>query len=128
MTAVFHREYLVHLPLPQLYNQAHNDKSPRSRHDNAFYLFEALVKLIGTPLIAVSLLEVRHGGERVDRIDRDLEKLALPSLGQWLGIVRFGSDGNLRLHTEHGYAKATFGSLCPGHSSHSGRLSSRWRT
>lgn len=117
MTAVFHREYLVHLPLPlaQLYNRTYNDKSPGSRHDNAFYLFEALVKLIATPLIAVYLHEVRHGGERVDRIDRDLEKLALPSLGQWLGIVRFGSDGNLRLHTEHGYAKATFAYDTHGH-------------
>jgi hypothetical protein len=63
----------------------------------------------------VYLHEVRHGGERVDRIDRDLEKLALPSLGQWLGIVRFGSDGNLRLHTEHGYAKATFAYDTHGH-------------
>jgi hypothetical protein len=33
----------------------------------------------------------------------------------WLGIVRFGSDGNLRLHTEHGYAKATFAYDTHGH-------------
>jgi hypothetical protein len=83
MADEFHREYLVRLPLPlaQLYNRAYNDKSPRSRHDNAFYLFKALVKLIAAPLVAAYLHKIRHGGQRVDRIDRDLEKLALPSLG-----------------------------------------------
>ena len=31
MTSVFHREYLIQLPLPlaQLYNRAHNAKDPR---------------------------------------------------------------------------------------------------
>src|SRR5262249_14971876 len=75
-------------PPPQLYNRAHNAKDPRNRHDNAYYLFEALVKLMAAPLVAAYLHAVRHGGTRVDGIDRQLRQLALPSLGQWVGIVR----------------------------------------
>jgi hypothetical protein len=43
----FRREYLVRLPLPvaQLYSRAFNAKDGRARHDNAYYLFEALIKL-----------------------------------------------------------------------------------
>src|SRR5215475_3504737 len=90
MASTFHREYLIQLPLPlaQLYNRAHNAKDPRNRHDNAYYLFEALVKLLAAPLVAAYLQEVRHGGKRVDVIDWRLQQLALPSLGQWVGIVR----------------------------------------
>ena len=89
MASTFHREYLIQLPLPlaQLYNRAHNAKDPRSRHDNAYYLFEALVKLMATPLVAAYLHEIRHGGKRVDVIDWRLQQLALPSLGQWVGMV-----------------------------------------
>ena len=90
MTSAFHREYLIQLPLPlaQLYNRAHNAKDPRNRHDNAYYLFEALVKLMAAPLVAAYLHEIRHGGKRVDVIDWRLHQLALPSLGQWVGMVR----------------------------------------
>jgi hypothetical protein len=43
----FRREYLVRLTLPlaQLYSRAFNAKDPRGRYDNAFYLFEATIKL-----------------------------------------------------------------------------------
>ena len=90
MTSVFHREYLIQLPLPlaQLYNRAHNAKDPRHRHDNAYYLFETLVKLMTAPLVAAYLHEMRHGGTRVDVIDAQLQNLALPSLGHWVGMVR----------------------------------------
>ena len=37
------------LPLAQLYQRAYNDKSAQSRHNNTFYLFEALVKLATAP-------------------------------------------------------------------------------
>ena len=90
MTSIFHREYLIQLPLPlaQLYNRAHNAKDPRNRHDNAYYLFEALVKLMAAPLVAAYLHEIRHGGKRVEVLDWRLQQVALPSLGQWVGMVR----------------------------------------
>jgi hypothetical protein len=82
--------YLVRLPLPlaQSYSWAYNDKDPRSRHNNAFYLFGVLVKLTAVPLVAAYLYGVRHGVQRLDNLDRLLVQLALPSLDQWAGIVR----------------------------------------
>ncbi|HUE14466.1 MAG TPA: hypothetical protein VMR25_09910, partial [Planctomycetaceae bacterium] len=69
----YRREYLVRLPLPlaQLYSRAFNDKSPQSRHNNTFYLFEALVKLAAAPAIACYAHEVRTGRQpRVAHLDR----------------------------------------------------------
>ena len=90
MPQEFQREYLVRLPLPlaQLYSRAHNAKDPRSRHDNTFYLFEALVKLTAAPAVACYLREVQQGAERVPALDRTLAALALPSLGQWVTMLR----------------------------------------
>jgi WD40 repeat protein/serine/threonine protein kinase len=89
-SATFQREYLLRLPLPlaQLYRRAHNAKDPRSRHDNVYYLFEALIKLAAIPAIAAYLSELKHGAKRVPKLDRLLAQLALPSLGQWLSILR----------------------------------------
>lgn len=87
----FRREYLLRLPLPiaQLYGRAYNAKSPRERHDNAFYLFEALVKLAASTATACYLEEISQGrSPRVPLLDRQLAQLALPSLGQWLAILR----------------------------------------
>jgi hypothetical protein len=87
----FQRDYLVRLPLPlaQLYSRAHNAKDARSRHDNTFYLFEALVKLTAAPAIAAYLHEVgQQPARREPAIDRLLLQLALPSLGQWLAMLR----------------------------------------
>src|SRR5437868_5997236 len=85
--ASFQRDYLVRLPLPlaQLYGRAHNAKDARSRHDNAFYLFEALIKLAAAPLIAAYL---HQGGARTPALDQLLTQLALPSLGQWTAMLR----------------------------------------
>lgn len=86
----FHPEYLVHLPLPiaQLYSRAHNAKDPRARHDNTFYLFEALIKLAACPPTIAYLHEIRNGGERSEKLDELLVQLSLPSLGQWVGFLR----------------------------------------
>jgi hypothetical protein len=86
----FHREYLVRLPLPlaQLYGRAHNAKNGRGRHDNLFYLFEALTKLAAAPAVMAYLQESRHGAPRLAALDRLLAQLALPSLGQWVAMVR----------------------------------------
>ncbi|MCE9546422.1 MAG: protein kinase [Planctomycetia bacterium] len=90
MLGDFHREYLVRLPLPlaQLYSRAYNAKDPRSRHDNTFYLFEALIKLAATPLVAAYVEGLAQGGPHVEAIDKQLSQLVLPSLGQWSGILR----------------------------------------
>ncbi|MCE9554543.1 MAG: protein kinase, partial [Planctomycetes bacterium] len=90
MTGEFRREYLLRLPLPlaQLYGRAHNAPAARARHDNTFYLFEALIKLAACPLIASYLRQVEQGEPRSPAIDRLLAQLVLPSLGQWVAILR----------------------------------------
>jgi serine/threonine protein kinase/tetratricopeptide (TPR) repeat protein len=90
MTQEFHREYLVRLPLPiaQLYSRAYNAKDHRGRHDNSFYLFESLIKLAASTAIAAYLQEAEHAAHRVPAIDRLLAQLALPSLGQWMAMLR----------------------------------------
>ncbi len=87
----FHREYLLRLPLPiaQLYGRSYNAKTDRERHDNSFYLFEAWVKLSASTCTAYYLEEVTRGSfPRVAMLDRLLAQLAIPSLGQWLAILR----------------------------------------
>jgi serine/threonine protein kinase/WD40 repeat protein len=88
--ADFRREYLLQLPLPlaHLYSRAYNAKDARSRHDNAFYLCEALIKLSAASPIACYLEEIASGQHHVPNIDRLLVQLALPSLGQWVGLLR----------------------------------------
>src|SRR5438874_11684999 len=90
MLTDFQRDYLVRLPLPlaQLYSRAYNAKDARGRHDNSFYLCEALVKLAAAPAVAAYLDEVERGAARVPALDRLLAQLALPSLGQWLAMLR----------------------------------------
>ena len=55
----FRREYLLRLPLPlaQLYSRAYNAKDTRSRHDHAYYIFEATIKLTTCVLAAAYLAE-----------------------------------------------------------------------
>ena len=86
----FRREYLIRLPLPlaQLYCRARNAKDGRGRHDSCFYLFESLIKIAGMPMVACYREELKNGGEHVEALDRLLAQLALPSLGQFVGILR----------------------------------------
>src|SRR5262245_51046426 len=90
MTQEFQRDYLIRLPLPlaQLYSRAHGDKSARGRHDNAYFLFEALIKLTAAPAVAAYVEAIEAGGPRVEVIDQALGKLALPSLGHWVAMLR----------------------------------------
>jgi serine/threonine protein kinase len=105
MAETFQREYLLRLPLPlaQLYSRAYNAKDARGRHDNTYYLFEAFLKLAAAPAAAVYLHEVQHGAARVPALDGLLAALALPSLGQWLAILRglarhFGERADAAAH------------------------------
>jgi len=70
MDDTFHRDYLVRLPLPlaQLYSRAHNAKQARARHDNAFYLCEALIKLAAAPAIVAYLNEASRQMSRAARL------------------------------------------------------------
>ena len=86
----FRREYLLRLPLPlaQLYSRAHNAKDSHSRHDNCYYLFESLIKLAACPLIGSYADGLKRGMPHAGPVDRTLAHLALPSLGQWVAILR----------------------------------------
>ncbi|MFN3169006.1 MAG: serine/threonine protein kinase [Phycisphaeraceae bacterium] len=86
----FRRDYLLRLPLPlaQLYSRAHNAKDNRTRHDNCFYIFESLIKLSACPLIGCYLDDLKRGRPHVEAVDKALSHLALPSLGQWVGMLR----------------------------------------
>jgi serine/threonine protein kinase len=90
MAVEFRREYLVRLPLPlaQLYSRAYNAKDARSRHDSSFYLFEAIIKLAAAPAITAYVDEVHHEAPRSPALDTLIAQLALPSLGQWLAMLR----------------------------------------
>jgi WD40 repeat protein/serine/threonine protein kinase len=86
----FQRDYQGRLPLPlaQLYSRAYHDKDARARHNNAFYLFEATTKLAATAAAATYLHEVERGAPRQAALARLLAHLALPSLGQWVALLR----------------------------------------
>lgn len=101
----FRRDYLLRLPLPlaQLYSRAHNAKDTRTRHDNCFYIFESLIKLSTCPLIGSYLDDLKRGKDHNEQVDRALSHLALPSLGQWVGMLRelsrhYGESDTTRGH------------------------------
>ena len=73
--------------------------SPRDRHDLAYLLFEATIKLAVAPLAATYLEENR----RVEAVDRELTRLACPSFGHWVGMLRelarhFGTRADASSH------------------------------
>ncbi|HEX3655732.1 MAG TPA: protein kinase [Pirellulales bacterium] len=86
----YRREYLSRLPLPlaKLYQRAWNAPDARNRHDYSYYLFEVMIKLAVAPAIATYLQEIEQGEPRSLPLDRLLAQLALPSLGQWLAMLR----------------------------------------
>lgn len=105
----FRRAYLLRLPLPlaQLYSRAHNAKDNRSRHDNCYYIFESLIKLTACPLIGSYIDDLNRGHPHVEPVDRALGHLALPALGQWLGMLRelarhYGTSADTKGHPLRG--------------------------
>jgi WD40 repeat protein/serine/threonine protein kinase len=72
------------LPLAQLCRRAQNAKASLERHQAAYYLWEAALKLLASVAVV----------EYADRPDRDpeaaswLQSLARPSLGHWWEIIR----------------------------------------
>src|SRR3954451_8246638 len=72
------------LPLAKLYRRAHNAKMPQDRHQAAFFLWEAALKLLGSVTIVAYVARGRCEPE----LNTLLEKLVRPSLGHWWEFVR----------------------------------------
>ncbi|HEV3263631.1 MAG TPA: protein kinase [Gemmataceae bacterium] len=72
------------LPLAQLCRRAHNVRTPLERHQAAYYLWEAALKLLASVAV-VEYADLRnHDPELVER----LKNLARPSLGHWWEFIR----------------------------------------
>src|SRR5436305_14055332 len=72
------------LPLAQLYRRAHNAKTPLDRHNAAYCLWEAALKLLGSVAIVA---HAERGAVAPELADR-LQNLARPALGHWWEFVR----------------------------------------
>lgn len=89
---------MLPLPIAQLLRRARNAKSPKERHDTAFFAWEASVRLCAAAGPPSEPLALTH-----------------PSLGQWLAALRPGSAAFreptllavYRLFTEVGLGKAS---------------------
>jgi WD40 repeat protein/serine/threonine protein kinase len=72
------------LPLAQLCLRAHNAHTPLERHQGAYYLWEAALKL----LACVAVAEYAELGQRDPELAERLKSLARPSLGHWWEFTR----------------------------------------
>jgi serine/threonine protein kinase len=82
----FDEELVRRLPLPlaQLYRRADNAKTALERHNAAFCLWEAALKL----LASVAIVAYTERGQSADELDDRLQNLARPALGHWWEFVR----------------------------------------
>src|SRR6185503_6819294 len=71
------------LPIAQLYRRAHNAKSSLERHQAAYYLWEASLKL----LASVAITESWHAGFH-KQAGELLKNFVRPSLGHWWKFVK----------------------------------------
>ena len=72
------------VPLARLYRRAHNAKTSSERHDTAFYLWEASLKLLSTTAVVTYADVAEHSPQIVER----LTNLARPSIGHWWEFLR----------------------------------------
>ena len=72
------------LPLAQLYRRAHNAKTPLDRHNAAYCLWEASLKLLGS----VAVVAYAERGTTEPELAERLRNLARPALGHWWEFVR----------------------------------------
>ncbi len=72
------------LPLAQLCRRAHNAKTPLERHQAAYYLWEASLKLLGS----VAVVEYAELSDHDPQLEERLQNLARPSLGHWWEFIR----------------------------------------
>src|SRR5947208_14508891 len=85
--ALFADEDLVQrlpMPLAQLYRRAHNAKTALERHNTAFFLWEASLKLLGS----VAIVTYAENPAPDPALSERLTSLARPSLGHWWEFVR----------------------------------------
>jgi WD40 repeat protein/serine/threonine protein kinase len=72
------------LPLAKLVRRAQNAKTPLDRHQAAYYLWEASLKL----LASVAVVEFAELGEHDAKLVEMLQNLARPMVGHWWEFVR----------------------------------------
>ena len=72
------------LPLARLARRAHNARAPLERHQHAFYLWEAALKL----LASVAVVHYADRRTHDPRLAERLQTLARPSLGHWWEYVK----------------------------------------
>ena len=72
------------LPLVRLIRRAQNAKTPLDRHQHAYYLWEAALKLLGS----VAIVEYAQLGDHDPTLVGMLENLARPAVGHWWQFVR----------------------------------------
>ena len=72
------------LPLAKLYLRAHNTKKRLDRHQTAYYLWEATIRLLASAAVATYAERPGHDPD----LEEPLRKLARPSLGDWWGLTR----------------------------------------
>ncbi len=72
------------LPLAQLCRRAHNAKTPLERHQAAYYLWEASLKLLSS----VAVVEYAELSDHDPQLEERLQNLARPSLGHWWEFLR----------------------------------------
>lgn len=72
------------LPLAQLYRRAHNAKAIRELHNNAYFLWEAGIKL----LASIAIVEYAASPSNDPSLAERLQNLARPALGHWWEFIR----------------------------------------
>ena len=72
------------LPLAQLYRRAHNAKTDLERHNAAYYLWEAALKLLG----AAAIVAYAERNEPAPSSASGSRTSAPPPLGHWWEFVR----------------------------------------
>lgn len=78
-------DLVQHLPLPiaQLYRRARNAKSATEKHQAAYFLWEASIKLLTTSVV----LEFGHSRTANEEQSNLLHRLACPKLADWIDIL-----------------------------------------
>jgi hypothetical protein len=72
------------LPLAQLYRRALNAREPFERHQVAYYLWEAALKLLGS----VAIVSYAERGAPDPKLAERLTNLARPATGHWWEFVQ----------------------------------------
>jgi serine/threonine protein kinase len=73
------------LPLAQLYRDAQNARTPQDRHQAAYFLWEASLKMLGAVAVVAFAEREEHDPDLVKALRG---KLRRPSIGHWWEIVR----------------------------------------